>query len=179
MPPGRGDFFLPRSGEGSHTITANTAGGSSSLTFTLDRSLATPTIGLAHDTGTSASDHITSDATLTGTTDAGAAVAVYDLTGFILGSSPPVLLATVTGLLTGLSGADRRIGFYRYNNEGLYRGDMLTHCVAYNPHIHIAKNFIALINALLAETPTVPIFEDYYLRQRTYTAYSAGIGGGA
>ena len=66
------------------------------------------------------------------------------------------LFSRFTGLLTGLSGADRRIGFYRYNNEGLYRGDMLTHRVAYNPHIHIAKNFIALINALLAETPTVP-----------------------
>ena len=40
--------------------------------------VATLTIGLANDTGTSASDNITSDATLTGTTDAGAAVAVYD-----------------------------------------------------------------------------------------------------
>ena len=100
---GRWGFLSPFSGiaEGSHTITANTAGGSSSLTFTLDRSLVTPTIGLANDTGTSISDNITSDATLTGTTDAGAAVAVYDLTGFILGSSPPVLLATVTADASG------------------------------------------------------------------------------
>jgi ADP-heptose:LPS heptosyltransferase len=61
-----------------------------------------------------------------------------------------------SGLLTGLSGAHRRVGFYRFHNEGLYRGDMLTHRVAYNPHIHIAKNFIALIEALLSATPTVP-----------------------
>ena len=33
---------------------------------------------------------------------------------------------------------------------------MLTHRVAYNAHIHIAKNFIALIDALLASSPTVP-----------------------
>ena len=33
---------------------------------------------------------------------------------------------------------------------------MLTHRVAYNPHIHIAKNLIALIDALLAAAPTVP-----------------------
>jgi len=33
---------------------------------------------------------------------------------------------------------------------------MLSHRVAYNPHIHIAKNFIALIDALLAAAPTVP-----------------------
>jgi ADP-heptose:LPS heptosyltransferase len=58
--------------------------------------------------------------------------------------------------LTGLCGADRRIGFYRFHGEGLYRGEMLTHRVAYNPHIHIAKNFIALVDALLAPAPTVP-----------------------
>jgi len=66
------------------------------------------------------------------------------------------LFSRFTGLLSGLSGADRRLGFFRFNNEGLYRGDMLTHQVAYNPHIHIAKNFIALVNALLSEAPTVP-----------------------
>jgi ADP-heptose:LPS heptosyltransferase len=66
------------------------------------------------------------------------------------------LFSRFTGLLTGLSGADRRVGFYRFYNEGLYRGDMLTHRVAYNPHIHIAKNFIALVDALLSKAPAVP-----------------------
>src|SRR5262249_32774885 len=61
------------------------------------------------------------------------------------------LFSRFTGLLTGLAGADRRICFHRLYGEGLYRGDMLTHRVAYNPHIHIAKNFIALVNALLNE----------------------------
>jgi ADP-heptose:LPS heptosyltransferase len=66
------------------------------------------------------------------------------------------LFSRFSGLLTGLSGAHQRVGFYRFHNEGLYRGDMLTHRVAYNPHIHIAKNFIALVDALLSVTPTVP-----------------------
>jgi ADP-heptose:LPS heptosyltransferase len=66
------------------------------------------------------------------------------------------LFSRFTALLTGFSGANRRVGFYRFHNEGLYRGKMLTHRVAYNPHIHIAKNFIALIDALLSATPTVP-----------------------
>jgi len=66
------------------------------------------------------------------------------------------LFSRFTALICGLCGADRRVGFYRFHNEGLYRGEMLTHRVAYNPHIHIAKNFIALIEALLAATPTVP-----------------------
>lgn len=66
------------------------------------------------------------------------------------------LFSRFTALLTGWCGADRRIGFYRFHNEGLYRGELLTHRVAYNPHIHIAKNFIALVDALTSETPTVP-----------------------
>jgi ADP-heptose:LPS heptosyltransferase len=33
---------------------------------------------------------------------------------------------------------------------------MLTHRVAYNPHIHIAKNFIALVDALLSNVPERP-----------------------
>jgi ADP-heptose:LPS heptosyltransferase len=59
-------------------------------------------------------------------------------------------------LLTGLSGAARRIGFHRFHNEGLYRGEMLTHRVAYNPHIHIAKNFMALILAAAAGEEQIP-----------------------
>jgi len=39
------------------------------------------------------------------------------------------LFSRFTALLTGLSGAERRIGFHRFYNEGLYRGEMLTHRV--------------------------------------------------
>ena len=66
------------------------------------------------------------------------------------------LFSRYSALLTGLSGAIRRIGFHAFNNEGLYRGNMLTHRVAYNPHLHIAKNFIALVNAVLAGRAELP-----------------------
>lgn len=66
------------------------------------------------------------------------------------------LFSRFTALLTGLSGAQSKVGFHAYYNEGLYRGSFLTHKVAYNPHIHIAKNFIALVNALLAEHEEIP-----------------------
>jgi ADP-heptose:LPS heptosyltransferase len=66
------------------------------------------------------------------------------------------LFSRFTALLTGFSGASRRVGFYRFHNEGLYRGEMLTHRVAYNPHIHIAQNLIALVNALLAPKSEIP-----------------------
>ncbi|WP_417908821.1 glycosyltransferase family 9 protein [Candidatus Electronema sp. PJ] len=71
------------------------------------------------------------------------------------------LFSRFTALLTGASGAVNRVGFYRFCNEGLYRGEMLTHKVAYNPHQHIAKNFIALVNSLLASEPELP-----YCKQR-------------
>lgn len=65
------------------------------------------------------------------------------------------LFSRFTALITGFSGADRRVGFHRFHQEGLYRGEMLTHRVAYNPHLHIAKNLIALVEALAAP-PQVP-----------------------
>ncbi len=58
------------------------------------------------------------------------------------------LFSRVSALLTAASLAPRRVGFHNFHGEGLYRGHLLTHKVSYNPHLHIAKNFIALIHAL-------------------------------
>ena len=66
------------------------------------------------------------------------------------------LFSRFTALLTGLCGAVNRVGFYNFHNEGLYRGELLTHKVSYNCHIHIAKNFIALVNSLITDTPELP-----------------------
>lgn len=59
------------------------------------------------------------------------------------------LFSRFTVVLCGLSGARLRIGFFMPRSEGLFRGWLLTHPVAYNPRIHIAKNFIALTEPLL------------------------------
>lgn len=66
------------------------------------------------------------------------------------------LFSRYSALLTGLSGARKRIGYHAFHNEGLYRGELLTHRVAYNPHMHIAKNFIALVNTALSEKEELP-----------------------
>ena len=66
------------------------------------------------------------------------------------------LFSRYSALLAGLSGAANRIGFHAFHNEGLYRGNMLTHRVTYNPYLHIAKNFIALVNAALAVREELP-----------------------
>ena len=66
------------------------------------------------------------------------------------------LFSRFTALLTGLSGATRRIGYHIFHGEGLWRGTMLTHRVHYNPHQHISKNFLSLVHAAFAQTPETP-----------------------
>ncbi len=66
------------------------------------------------------------------------------------------LFSRFTALLTFGSGATNRVGFHAFHNEGLYRGDFLTHKVAYNAHQHISKSFIALGDALMSEKWELP-----------------------
>ncbi|MBT7711195.1 MAG: glycosyltransferase family 9 protein [Deltaproteobacteria bacterium] len=70
------------------------------------------------------------------------------------------LFQRITALLTILCGAKKRIGFHAFHNEGLYRGAFLTHKVSYNPHIHIAKNYIALVNAAMSEEQELPFSKE-------------------
>ena len=44
-----------------------------------------------------------------------------------------------TAILTYLSKARKRIGFARYTFEGLYRGNLLTHNIQFNPLSHIVN----------------------------------------
>jgi ADP-heptose:LPS heptosyltransferase len=59
-------------------------------------------------------------------------------------------------LLSYLTGARRRVGFHRFNQEGLYTGDLLTHKVLYNAHVHAAHTFLDLVHALETEPGQVP-----------------------
>ena len=66
------------------------------------------------------------------------------------------LFSRASALLTGWSLARRRVGFHNFHGEGLWRGDLLTHRVLYNPHMHISKNFMSLVHALMADRPERP-----------------------
>lgn len=66
------------------------------------------------------------------------------------------LFSRITALLSGMCGAKRIAGFYSFHTEGLYRGNMITHKTAYNPHIHISKNFIALVNSVIEDNDEIP-----------------------
>jgi len=60
-------------------------------------------------------------------------------------------------LLSYVSGAKKRVGFYRYYQEGLYTGDFLSHKVYYNLHIHTAQAFLSLVHALEAPHGQMPL----------------------
>ena len=61
-----------------------------------------------------------------------------------------------SSVLSYLSGARRRVGFHRFNQEGMYTGDLLTHRVLYNGQIHAAHTFLDLVHALEAPPHYVP-----------------------
>lgn len=70
------------------------------------------------------------------------------------------LFSRATALLSFATRAPIKVGFHNYHGEGLYRGNFLDRKVSYNPHIHIAKNFIALVDSAFITEEQAP-----YLKQ--------------
>lgn len=70
------------------------------------------------------------------------------------------LFSRATALLSFLTRSPIKVGFHNYRGEGLYRGHFLNREVSYNSHIHIAKNFIALVDAAFTAEEQIP-----YLKQ--------------
>jgi ADP-heptose:LPS heptosyltransferase len=58
------------------------------------------------------------------------------------------MFARFSTILTYLSGARTRVGFHPFTQKGLYIGDLFTHPVMYNPHIHTWQSLMALVMAL-------------------------------
>ena len=77
--------------------------------------------------------------------------------------------ARFTALLTFLTGARKRVGWHRFASEGMYRGDLLTHRILYNPYLSTAQSYLLLTKAAwmdpaavpMAKTPA-PMLDAYY-----------------
>jgi len=69
------------------------------------------------------------------------------------------LFSRFTTIFSFLTGAKRRVGYHNYTAEGLYRGNLISHRVFYNPHQHMAYNFIALVHALEADQADAPLLK--------------------
>ncbi len=62
-------------------------------------------------------------------------------------------LTRSSAIITRLTGAPRRVGFYNFRGEGPYRGRLFTHELQYSFQHHTAELFLALTRAA-AERPT-------------------------
>lgn len=65
----------------------------------------------------------------------------------------------VSAVLAYLSGARRRSGLHSFHGEGPNRGDLMTHRVAANPHLHASDGFRCLVEAARRDPGTLPTLD--------------------
>jgi ADP-heptose:LPS heptosyltransferase len=59
-------------------------------------------------------------------------------------------------ILTFLSGARFRVGLHSFAGEGPWRGDLMTHRLVCNPHIHTSDFFVVMLQALACPPDRFP-----------------------
>jgi len=68
-------------------------------------------------------------------------------------------LTRFSAMLTFMTGAKSRVGFHSFFGDGPYRGDLMTHRLLYNPHIHTSEMFYAMVEALTRDPSILPTFD--------------------
>ncbi len=64
-----------------------------------------------------------------------------------------------SAMLTFLTGAQSRVGFHTFFGDGPYRGDLMTHRLLYNSHLHTSQMFEAMVEALTRDPALLPTFD--------------------
>jgi ADP-heptose:LPS heptosyltransferase len=64
-----------------------------------------------------------------------------------------------SAIIAFLSGARARVGFHTWYAAGPYRGDLFTHRLLYNPHIHTSSIFQMLVEALRSDPADLPTMD--------------------
>ncbi len=67
-------------------------------------------------------------------------------------------LTRFSAMLTFATGAKSRVGFHTFFGDGPYRGDLMTHRILYNPHLHTSEMFEAMVEALSRDPAVLPTF---------------------
>jgi len=68
-------------------------------------------------------------------------------------------LTRFSAILTFMTGAKSRVGFHTFFGDGPYRGDLVTHRLLYNPHLHTSQMFEAMVEALTRDPAVLPTFD--------------------
>jgi lipopolysaccharide heptosyltransferase II len=69
-------------------------------------------------------------------------------------------LTSSSALITYLTRAPRRVGFYNFTSQGPYRGRLLTHELNYNFQHHVSRQFVALVRAAARSREEVPLLKE-------------------
>jgi ADP-heptose:LPS heptosyltransferase len=68
-------------------------------------------------------------------------------------------LTRFSAILTFMTGAKSRVGFHTFFGDGPYRGDLMTHRLLYNPHLHTGEMFETMVAALTRDPAVLPTFD--------------------
>jgi hypothetical protein len=68
-------------------------------------------------------------------------------------------LTRFSAMLTFLTGAKSRVGFHTFFGDGPYRGDLMTHRLLCNLHLHTAQMFQAMVESLTRDPAVLPTFD--------------------
>jgi len=68
-------------------------------------------------------------------------------------------LTRFSAILTFTTGAQSRVGFHTFFGDGPYRGDLMTHRLLYNPHLHTSQMFETMVEALTRDPAVLPTFD--------------------
>jgi ADP-heptose:LPS heptosyltransferase len=61
-----------------------------------------------------------------------------------------------SAIVAFLSGARLRVGFHAFFGAGPYRGDLMTHRMLYNPHLHMSSMFQVLVEGITCDPVKLP-----------------------
>src|SRR5213078_2234719 len=68
-------------------------------------------------------------------------------------------LTRFSAIVTFATGAKSRVGFHTFFGDGPYRGDLMTHRLLYNPHLHTSQMFEAMVESLTRDPSVLPTFD--------------------
>jgi len=82
-------------------------------------------------------------------------------------------LTRFSAILTFLTAATCRVGFHTFFGDGPYRGDLMTHRLLYNPHLHTSQMFDCMVEALKRDPTMLPTFDFTPATDLTFAKFQA------
>ena len=85
--------------------------------------------------------------------------------------------ARSSAVMAYLTGAHTRVGYHAYHGDGAWRGDLLTHRLVYNPHLHSLDAFLILVESLWKDPARLPALDiDLAALDRSILSFAPSAG---